>query len=119
MLASDVVGPEVLAGINSAQSCFLCSRREASEMALHSLQRPGSDIKSEPITKIRLQHLGSGKTDGSVGTRVRRVWSGLGRQREPIWIGVRVGIAVIPGQFNCGHWPPEPVGVLSLEQGDR
>src|SRR6266576_1461988 len=53
------------------------------------------------------------------GTRVRRVRSGLGRKREPIWIGVRVGIAVIAGPFNCGHWSPEPVVVLSLEQGNR
>src|SRR4029077_21038561 len=62
---------------------------------------------------------GSGKTDGTVGTGVRRVWSGLGRQREPIWIGVGVGIAVISGQFDCRHGPPEPVVVFSVEQGNR
>ena len=88
-------------------------------MALRSRHRLGSDIKSELITKIELQHFGSGKTDGTVGAGVRRVWSGLGRQREPIWIGVRVGIAVISGQFDCGHGPPEPVVVFSLEQGNR
>jgi hypothetical protein len=88
-------------------------------VALHSLQRLACDIKSELITKIELQHFGSGKTDGTVGTRVRRVRSGLGRKREPIWIGVRVGIAVIAGPFNCGHWSPEPIVVLSLEQGNR
>src|ERR1700676_1745310 len=117
--ASDVVGPEVLARINSAQSRLLGSGREAGEVALRSLQRLRGDIKSELIAKVELQHFGSGKTDGTVGAGVRRVWSGLGRQREPIWIGVRVGIAVISGQFNCGHWPPEPVVVFSLEQGNR
>ena len=71
------------------------------------------------ITKVELQHLGSGKTDCTVRTGVRRVRSGLGRQREPIWIGVRVGIAVIAGQFNRGHWPPELVVVLSLEECNR
>src|SRR4029077_8382191 len=115
----DMIRPEVLAGINSAQSRLLRSRREAGKVTLHSLQRLGGDIKSEPITKIELQHLGSGKTDCTVGTGVRRVGSGLGRQREPIWIGVRVGIAVIAGQFDCGHGPPEPVVILSLEQGNR
>ena len=44
--ASDVVGPEVLAGINSAQSRLLRSGREAGEVALRS----GND--SEVTSKV-------------------------------------------------------------------
>src|SRR4029077_13065010 len=98
------VSPKVLAGINSAQSRFLCSRREAGEVTLHSLQRLGGDFKCKPITEIGLQHFGSRKTDGTVSTGVRRVRSSLGRQRKPIWIGLRVGVAVIARQFNGGSW---------------
>jgi hypothetical protein len=38
--ASDVVGPEMLAGIDSAQARLLRCRREAGEVARNSLQRP-------------------------------------------------------------------------------
>src|SRR6266568_3031039 len=98
MFASDVVGPEMLTGIDSAQARLLRCRREAGEVALHSLQRLGCDLKSESITKLRLQDFGSGKTDGTMGTGVGRIRSGLGRQRKPIRIGLGVGIAVIAGQ---------------------
>jgi len=53
ILASDVVSAEVLPCENATQSSFLRRRREASEMACHSCQRFGSNIKGEPIPEVK------------------------------------------------------------------
>ena len=54
-----------------------------------------------------------------MGAGVRRIWSGLGRKRNPVRIGSGVGIAVVACQLNRGYWAPELVRVFSLEEGDR
>jgi len=68
---------------NPAQSRLFRCRRETSEVPCHSGQGLGRNIKNEPLTEVEPQHLGSGSTDGAVGTWVRRVWSGFCRQRKP------------------------------------
>jgi hypothetical protein len=73
--ASDVVGAEMLPGVNSAQSRLLGRRWKASEVPCYSSQGLGRNIKSELLPEVEPQHLGPGSTDGTVGTRVRRVWS--------------------------------------------
>src|SRR5439155_27120568 len=85
----------------------------------HSRQGLGRKIKSEPLTEVELQHLGPGSTDGTVGTRVRRVWSGFCRLRKPRRIGLRTGIAVTARLLNGSDWPPELVSVLSVKEGNR
>src|ERR1700730_12764412 len=77
--ASDVVGAEMLPRVDPAQSRLLRRRRETSEVPCHSGQGLGRNIKSEPLAEVEPQHLGTGSTDGTVGTRVRRVWSGFCR----------------------------------------
>src|SRR5882762_4027523 len=88
-------------------------------MTRYSLQRLGTNIKSQPIPEISLQHFGAGKTDRTVGTGVGRVRSSFSRQRKPARIGRRSGIAVFARQPNRSHRAPESVRVLSLEETDR
>src|SRR4029077_7443999 len=114
-----MVGAKMLSRIDSAQSCFLGCVRKAVEVAIHSLQRLGGDIKSEPISEVGLQHFGASKTDRTVSARVGRVRSSFGWQRQPIRIGLRSGIAVFARQSNRSHRAPEYVCVLRFEEADR
>ena len=76
-LASDVVSAEVLPCVNAAQSRFLRRSGEASEMARHSCQRFGGDIKGEVIAEVKAQHGRTRFTDCAMCSGVGRVGSGL------------------------------------------
>ena len=45
-------------------------------------------------TEGEAEYLGRGKTDGTVGARIERIRGSFGGQRNPIFIGVRVGITI-------------------------
>jgi hypothetical protein len=84
-------------------------------MTRHSLQGLGGDLKGEAITEGEAQYLGRGKTDGTVGARIGRIRGSLGGQRNPIFIGVRVGITIGACCLNSSDRSPELIGVLSFE----
>ena len=87
-------------------------------MTRHSLQGLGGDLKGEAITEGEAQYLGRGKTDGTVGALIGRIRGSLGGQRNPIFIGVRVGITIGACCLNSSDRPPELIGVLSFEKCD-
>ena len=67
-------------------------------------------------TEAGAQYLGRGKTDGTVGARIGRIRGSLGGQRNPIFIGLRVGITIGACSLNSSDRPPELIGVLSFEK---
>ena len=75
--ASHVVGAEVLACEDAADSCFLRSSGEAGEVARHAGQRLRSDIEGERIAKERAQHRCARFADGTMRSRVGRFRSSL------------------------------------------
>jgi hypothetical protein len=87
-------------------------------MTRHSLQGLGGDLKGEAITEGEAQYLGRGKTDGTVGARIGRIRGSFGGQRNPIFIGVRVGITIGACCLNSSDRSPELIGVLSFEKSD-
>src|SRR5260221_7737411 len=115
-----LIGAEMLTREDSARAGLVLGVRETVEGA--------GDISYDFRSDDQVKWLGaedgvqqqlSACADRGMGAWIRRISSGLGGLRKPIWIHQGVGVAVRIGGANRRHRPPKVIGVLGVVKCDH
>src|SRR6516164_7868049 len=106
MPAGNMIKMKVLPGVDTAESGFFPGVAEARKMALDSSKTHRGHLESELVTKEEAKHLGPGRADRAVRTRIGGVGRSFGRQRQPIGIGLGSRIPISVGQTNGSNRSP-------------